>query len=181
MFELALHILDIVQNSIAAQAKRVVIAIDIDETTGIVTLRITDDGFGMDEATQARVMSPFGTSRTTRKVGLGIPMLAECAGGTGGTLQLQSVLGCGTVLTATFGLHHIDRPPMGDLAETFASLTLCNPELDFALELSKTGHEDEHIDTRELRDALGDVPLNTPDVVAWIRESVSEASAPWLV
>ncbi|MDL2205899.1 ATP-binding protein [Eubacteriales bacterium OttesenSCG-928-N13] len=174
MFELSLHILDLVQNSITAGATLVVIEVIYDTDRDTLTITIKDDGKGMDEALLARVTSPFATTRTTRKVGLGIPMFKQCAEMCDGTFTIESKLGEGTCLTATFRRSHLDLPPLGDLIDTMRSLILGSPDKpDFRL-LYQIDEKEFCFDTREIRQALGPVPLNEPAVMEWIHEALKE-------
>lgn len=176
MNELSLHILDIIQNSIVAGAKLIGLTVAANTGEETLSVEITDDGCGMTPEFVEKVISPFTTTRTTRKVGLGIPMYKQCAESTGGFLQITSKVGEGTRVLAVFGLYHIDRPPMGELNETVLSLIACNPELDFVFTESRDGQE-YILDTRELREALGpEVPLNLPDVIGWIRADIEEGT-----
>ena len=174
MFELALHILDLAQNSVAAGARLVTVTIILDAGTDELTLSIQDDGCGMDEALLRRVESPFETTRTTRKVGLGIPMIKQCALMCGGTFRLTSEKGRGTLLTATFKASHVDLPPLGDLKGTMLTLVAGNPETpDFVLVYR---HNDRAFtfDTRPIREALGGMPLHGADINAWLSEYLEE-------
>ncbi len=174
MFELSLHILDLVQNSISAGATLVTIEITIDRSSGLLVIALIDDGCGMDEALLARVTSPFGTTRKSRKVGLGIPMFLQLAELCGGGLTLESTSGAGTRLVARFELNSIDLPPMGDLSATMRSLILGAPDRpDFVLDYRVDG-ETFRFDTREIRQALGEVALNEPAVLSWIGEYIAE-------
>lgn len=177
MKELSLHILDIAENS--AKAGAGLIGISITEKGGILTLRITDDGCGMKPEMLSRVTDPFTTSRTTRKVGLGLPLLRLAAEQTGGSLEITSrhidefPEDHGTVVTAVFDTRHIDSPPLGDVISTIVTLIQGHPDSDLLF-----CHTAENLavslDTRELREVLGDVPLSTPDVLVWIKDSLSE-------
>ena len=118
MKDLSSHMMDIVQNSIRAEASWIQIRICEDPEADLFLIEIQDNGCGMDEATLARVRDPFFTSRTVRKVGLGIPLLQQNAERTGGKVSIVSQPGQGTTLTARFGHSHLDRPPLGDVAET---------------------------------------------------------------
>ena len=133
----------------------------------ILTLRVEDDGRGMDADTLQRVRDPFYTTRTTRKVGMGIPLFRMAAEMTGGSLDIVSEPGKGTAVTASFSLSHIDRMPLGDMAGTVTALIRLNPGVDFVYRHTVDGRSFE-MDTRELRAQLGDVPLSEPDVMEWI-------------
>lgn len=173
MKEISLHILDIIQNSITAGASLIRISIRISNPKDTMTVEIEDNGCGMDSETARRVQSPFVTSRTTRKVGLGIPMFKESALRTGGSFSLSSEKGKGTVVSASYGLSNIDRAPLGDITGVVYTMVISNPGLDFLFEYSV---DDNHFafDTRELRTVLGEVPLNTPDVAIWIKDYLNE-------
>lgn len=177
MRDLSLHLLDLAENSVRANATLVEITVAVDEKKWI-TLTLRDNGCGMDEALLERVMSPFGTTRTTRKVGLGIPLMAQNARLTGGDVRLESQVGVGTVLTATLDGSSIDCLPLGDLAGTVVSLVTANPYgPDFVLRaVSPKGEM--VFDTREIRQALGDVGLNEPEISMWMLESIREELQP---
>lgn len=173
MRDLSLHLMDLCQNSIQAGARLVEISLILEEG-GKLNLTIKDDGCGMDAQTLNKAYSPFGTHRTTRKVGLGIPLTENNAIATGGSLEITSAPGQGTTLNATFFTRHIDCPPLGNLAETVATLILANPEgPEFAVTLSSPSAADT-LDTRQMRQALGDMPLNTSEVVQWIIQTTQD-------
>ena len=174
MFELALHILDLVQNSVAAGAKLVTVTIILDTGTDELSISIEDDGCGMDEELLRRVESPFETTRKTRKVGLGIPMFKQCALMCGGTFRLSSEKGRGTLLTATFQASHVDLPPLGDLKGTMLTLVAGSPETpDFILNYRVDGRAFT-FDTRPIREAMGGMPLHGADINAWLSEYLEE-------
>lgn len=177
MRDLSLHLLDLAQNSIKAGASLVTIRMTVDEN-GWLTFTLMDDGCGMSPELLARVTSPFATTRTTRKVGLGIPMMMENAQRAGGDLTIQSQVGQGTTLTVTYDTRNIDSLPMGDLAGTILSLILVNPDRpDFLFE-GKSPKGEGSFDTREVRAVLAGVPLNEPDVTAWMKEALEETINP---
>lgn len=167
MRELSLNILDIAQNSLSAGAGLVTLTVDEDSGADSLTLRVEDDGRGMDADTLQKVRDPFYTTRTTRKVGMGIPLFRMAAEMTGGSLDIVSEPGKGTAVTASFSLSHIDRMPLGDMAGTVTALIRLNPGVDFVYRHTVDGRSFE-MDTRELRAQLGDVPLSEPDVMEWI-------------
>ena len=167
MRELSLNILDIAQNSLSAGATLVTLTVEEDSAADSLTLRVEDDGRGMDADTLQRVRDPFYTTRTTRKVGMGIPLFRMAAEMTGGSLDIVSEPGKGTAVTASFSLSHIDRMPLGDMAGTVTALIRLNPGVDFVYRHTVDGRSFE-MDTRELRAQLGDVPLSEPDVMEWI-------------
>ena len=172
MRDLSLHILDLAQNSVRANAALVEIMVSVDESR-LITITIRDDGSGMSDELKERVTSPFATTRTTRKVGLGVPFFKMAAEMTGGSFAIDSRPGEGTAVRAVFGLRHIDRMPMGDLAASFCTLLQPNPEVDFVL----TYAVDDHgftIDTREYRAVLEGLSLGEPEVLAFIAEQIRE-------
>jgi len=177
MRDLSLHILDLMQNSIRAEASVVTLSVLRDEK-GMLSIIIEDDGTGMSEELLSRVMSPFATTRTTRKVGLGIPMMAENCRLAGGDLKLESILGKGTVLTATLDTASIDCLPLGDLPGTVTTLVTMNPDKpEFVLHCASPKGEMQ-FDTREIREALQGVPLSEPEIAAWMQESLREEIEP---
>ena len=143
-----MHILDIAENSIASSAGRIEIRIEEDTGRDVLTIEIKDDGKGMDEQTLHKTLDPFFTTRTTRRVGLGLPLLAQAARQTDGKIELDSKPGQGTTVKATFSLSHLDRQPMGDMQETIRTLVAGHPEIDFLYEY-KTNDSIYHFDTRE--------------------------------
>ena len=183
MNEISLYILDLTQNSVTAGAKHIVITLRFDTAGDTLTITITDDGCGMSPELLEKVTSPFTTTRKTRKVGLGIPMIMQLCEMCEGSFDIQSEQGRGTKLTLGFKASHVDLPPMGSLGETMLSLINGTPE-GIEFRLSYAVDENEFVfDTEEVRAMLGgDVPLNTPEVLAWIRdyvtEGIEEVSAP---
>ena len=141
----------------------------------MLTMELSDNGKGMSPELLARVTSPFATTRTTRKVGLGIPMMKENAEKAGGTFKLESEEGKGTTLTCSLDTGNIDCLPLGDLSGTLLSLMLTNPLFpDFLFE-GKSPKGEGSFDTREVRQALGsDIPFNEPSVAAWLKEALDE-------
>ena len=174
MRDISLHILDIAENSIRAGASLISISIRMDLCRDTLSVEIDDNGCGMSREMLERVKSPFTTSRTTRKVGLGIPLFAAGCENTGGNLDIWSQPGIGTKLTAVYRNSHIDRPPLGNLAETVCMLTLMNPEIDFVF----TAQKDETFgyDTREIKMTLNGLPITQPEVVKFIGEYLSEGT-----
>ena len=172
MQEISLNILDIVQNSITAGAKLIEILITEETKKDQLTVKIIDNGSGMTEEQIHKVTDPFYTTRTTRKVGLGISLFKMAAELSGGSLHIESKLGVGTQVTTTFGLSHIDRMPLGDMTATICSLIRMNPELDFQYRY-KQDEKEVSVDTIQMRTVLGDVPMNNPEVIAWIKDCLS--------
>lgn len=177
MKELSLNILDIAENSVRANATLVTITIIEDSETLKVT--IGDNGYGMTKEILENVTNPFCTTRTTRKVGLGIPLLKLQAEQTGGSVTIVSRHESefpdthGTETEALFYKNHIDMTPLGDIIATVITLIQCNPHLDFLFTHAALNGEVK-LDTRELREVLGDVPLNTVEVIMWIKENLIE-------
>lgn len=177
MPELALHILDLVQNSISAGAKHITVTLLRDTAADELVIVIEDDGCGMSAEFVERVTSPFTTSRTTRKVGLGIPMFKQLAEMCEGGFELSSEVGKGTRLTARFKASHLDLPPLGDMPGTICSLLLACPEgVDFRFAFDEDGREFA-LETAELRQALGGLPLNEPEILEWVRQYAAEGIA----
>ncbi len=178
MKEISLHIMDIVQNSISADATLIEVSLEISMQNNRIAVVIRDNGRGMDKAMLESVTSPFTTTRTTRRVGLGIPLFKAGAEATGGSFCIDSKPGEGTVLEADYVLDHIDRPPIGDFAGTMHMLIVCNPNIDFVVDLCYEG-ENDTLDTQQVRQVLGeDVPLNTPDVSIWLKDNLDELFKP---
>ena len=173
MKELSLHILDIAKNSVKAKASLIEILITEDEEKNLLTIGINDNGCGMTEEFLKNVKDPFQTTRTTRKVGMGIPLFEAASVQAGGGLTITSEVGVGTKDFVTFQYNHIDRAPLGDMTGTMKTLIWGSPEIDFLYRHTKNGREF-ILDTREIRSVLGGVPLDTPDVLAWIDEYISE-------
>ena len=176
MREISLHILDIAQNSVVANATLVEITVDENEEADTLTVSVKDNGKGMDEDMVKRVVDPFTTGRTTRKVGLGIPLIKLAAENTGGNLSLESEPGVGTILTAVFGLNSIDRQPLGDMAETMLGMVTSYENVDF-LYLHKVNEKEFSFDTREIKKILGDVSLKEPEVYMWLSGYLEEGEA----
>lgn len=168
MKELSLHVLDIIQNSITAGATWIGIHVCEDSKRDWLQIEVLDNGKGMSEEILKRVTSPFTTTRTTRKVGLGIPLFKASAEACGGGLSIDSEVGKGTKLCATYQLSHIDRPPMGDIGKTVLMNVVGNTNIDFEY-VYQVDDKRFVFDTREIRQTLGDeVALDTPDVVGWM-------------
>lgn len=173
MLELSLHILDIAENSVRAGADLVTITVEEDTAADRFVLEITDNGSGMSEEVRKKALDPFFTSKKVRRVGLGLPMLAEATERTGGNFLLESGIGKGTRVRAEFGLHHIDRQPLGKITGTLIALIIGNPQMDFLYEHRKDSRA-YLLDTREIKEQLEDIPINHPDVLHLLRENVQE-------
>lgn len=172
MKDLSLHILDIVQNSIRAQARLVEITVAEIPENDLLTITIADNGKGMNEEEVKKAIDPFYTSRTTRKVGLGLSLFKQNAEQTGGSMQIESEPGKGTKVIATFGLTHFDRPVMGDLTGVLL-LLICAPDaVDYVFK-HQTQAGDFTLDTREIKQTLEDVPINHPEVRDFLKEMIA--------
>ncbi len=175
MQELSLHVLDLAQNSVAAGAALVQILVEENRPEDRLCIAITDDGRGMTPQQVEHASDPFYTTRTTRKVGLGIPFFEMAAKQTGGSFELSSRPGGGTSVKAAFVPSSIDCLPLGDMAGTLCALIGCNPEMDFVYTHRVDGRS-YTADTREFRQVLEGVPLSEPAVLAFIRDYITENS-----
>ena len=174
MNELSLNILDIAQNSITAEATLVEIDVEEDSSLDHIIIRVRDNGKGMSKDFQKAALNPFVTTRTTRKIGLGISFLKEAAEITGGVFELKSDIGVGTTITATFVMSHIDRQPIGNLTETVITLVTLNTEIDFIVRY-RVNENNFEFSTQEVKTLLGeDASLNSPSVVEFLTEYVNE-------
>lgn len=178
MKELSLNILDIAENSTKAGATLTKILLT--ETENTLTIAIEDDGCGMSEEVVSRVTDPFYTTRTTRSVGMGVPLFKMCAEQTGGSFSIESKVKTeqsrdhGTKLVASFNKNHIDFTPLGDIVATLTTLVQGHPDTDFYF-CHKTGGKEITLDTRELREVLGnEVSLGEYEVIKWIEEFLNE-------
>ncbi len=173
MKELSLNILDIAENSVKAGATRIEILLT--ENDLLRTLEIVDNGCGMSQEMVQRVTDPFTTTRETRSVGMGIPLLKLAAEQAEGDFRIESRQGenHGTRVIASFRIDHIDCVPVGDLTSTIVTLIQGSPDIDFYV-LWKTPDGSKELDTAEIRTVLGDdVPLDNPDVLLWISENLN--------
>lgn len=177
MKELSLNILDVAENSVKANASLTEILIDENEEALSITIK--DDGCGMNAETVEAVTNPFYTTRTTRNVGLGIPLLKLAAEQTGGTLSIKSLTAeaspdyHGTEVTAVFNKNHIDYTPLGDVASTVTTLIQGHPDTDFYFCHKKNSSKAE-LDTRQMREMLDGIPLNTFEVIKWAEDYLKE-------
>jgi anti-sigma regulatory factor (Ser/Thr protein kinase) len=173
MKDISLHILDIAQNSISAKASLIEISILSSANRNVYRVSIADNGKGMSPEILATVTDPWTTTRTTRKVGMGIPLLKMNAELTGGTFKIDSKVGKGTWLTATFVHNNIDRLPEGDIPGVFMLLVTANPFIEFVFRYA-TDRGEFSLDTREVRQIMGNIPLNTPEVRQYLKAMISE-------
>lgn len=176
MRELALHLLDIAENSVSAQAQNITILVEENTETDTLTMAVVDDGRGMDAEMAARVIDPFVTSRTTRKVGLGIPLLKEAAELCNGYLKIQSELGKGTRVDIQFQRSHIDRMPLGDLAGTMLTLIIGSPQVHWLFRYTVNNAVFE-FDDAPVKEELDGVPLTEPDILSYIRSWLQQGIA----
>ena len=173
MRELSLHILDIAENSVSAGCSRVQITVIEDTVNDKLSIVIADNGKGMDAETVNRVLDPFVTSRTTRKVGLGLPLLKAAAEGCNGDLTIESEPGVGTKIQVFFQHSHIDRMPLGNLAETFETLLLGSPEVNWVFHY-QVDDEIFFMDDLELKKELDGISFTEPVVMRIIRKMIRD-------
>ena len=169
MRELSLNVMDVAQNSVRAKASLVTITVDESDKDDFLQISIADDGCGMTEEQVQQVIDPFFTTRTTRKVGLGVPLFKLSAEQTGGSFEIKSTT------TARYVKSHVDMTPLGDINDTVKILIQCNPDIDFVF-THTTDLGAFTLDTRELRAVLEGVSLDTPDVLEWISAYLKEQS-----
>ncbi len=172
MEELALHVLDIAENSVAAGARHVSIRITDSRERDRLVIEIRDDGRGMDRETLRRAQDPFYTTRTTRRVGLGLPLLSQAARSAGGRLRVASRPGKGTAVRASFRHSHPDRQPLGGLPSTLLALVAGYPEVDFEC-VYRSDHGEASLQTCTLREQLGDRPFSSPEGIALVRQRLA--------
>jgi len=173
MKELSMHILDIMQNSIHADSTLVEVEIREEIKKNILKICVKDDGRGMDAETLSKVTNPFYTSRTTRKVGLGIPMIKSAAENCDGEFEMKSEIGKGTILEASFRYDHIDRAPLGNIVDSIVTAVISDIKIDFIYR-HWIDEKEFVFDTREIKKILGEVPLNNVDVICWMRDYLKE-------
>jgi hypothetical protein len=173
MDEIASHIMDIVANSVSAKANNIIVAITKDTKKVLLTLRIKDDGIGMDEDMARKVQDPFFSTKIGKKVGLGIPLLKGTAETTGGIFRLSSVVGEGTEIFVSFDLNHPDLPPLGNIRDTMLVLVIGNPDTDFRFQI-KGDTKEFILDTKEIKHLLDGVPINHPDVITFLSKYLDE-------
>jgi len=176
MRELSLHLLDIAENSVAAGARNVTISVHEDLVSDRMILSVQDDGKGMDAETAAKIVDPFVTSRTTRKVGLGLPLLKEAAELCNGYLHIDSAVGKGTRVEIAFQRDHIDRMPLGDLACTFITLLVSTPEIHWVFEY-QVDQDRFVLDDTPIKQELAGIPLSDPLILTYLREMITQGVA----
>lgn len=171
MKDLSLHILDIAHNSIRARASKIQIKIIEKKSLDELIISIADNGSGMTEEQVQALSDPFFTTRTTRRVGLGIPLLQQRAEECNGDLLVESELGEGTTITINFQLSHIDLPELGDVAGVISGISSSNPRIQFLFDF-QSDNIDFHFDTQEIVEALDGIPINTPEVEMFMKEMI---------
>ena len=169
MRELSLHLLDIAENSVAAGARMIRINVREDLAADRLVLTVQDNGKGMDAATVARVTDPFVTSRTTRKVGLGLPLLKEAAELCGGYLRITSEVGQGTLVEVEFQHSNIDRMPLGDLACTFLTLLISSPEVNWVFQY-QVNQQIFFFDDVPIKQELQGVAMTEPVILGFLHD-----------
>jgi signal transduction histidine kinase len=173
MEDLSLHILDIAENSVAANADKIEIRISEDNGKDLLSIEIIDNGVGMDKKTLEKALDPFYTSKTVRRFGFGLSLLSEAAKAANGHLSVQSKKGEGTRIKADFQRSHIDRQPLGDIGQTIITLIIGNPEIDFIFEHKRNGYT-YCLDTRKIKAQLNELPINSLAGIKKIRENLKK-------
>lgn len=173
MQDLSLHLLDIAENSVRAQAKKITIELDEKVSDNILCLKISDNGKGMTQQMVQNVVDPFVTTRTTRRVGLGISLLSQNCINASGSLAINSIPGEGTTVQAVMQYDHIDRLPLGDIASSLIILIQGNPHINF---IYKHIYETKIFlfDTLEIKKLLGEVTIDTPEIIQWLKKYIRE-------
>lgn len=173
MQDLAMHLLDIVYNSIRAKASLIKIFFKDSTLSNEIIMRVEDNGTGMNEETVEKVQNPFYTTRTTRDVGLGIPLLKIGALSCNGSFRLESKENVGTLIEATYQKDHLDTPPVGDLAETLVTLIQANEniEYEFHYEEDKLVFD---LNTVEIKEILDGVSIVEPEIIIWLKSYIKE-------
>ncbi len=172
MEDLSLHILDVAENSITAGSSKIEIRVTEDIGKNLLAIEIKDNGSGMDKELLEHACDPFYTTRTTRRVGLGIPLLAQAAKECMGNIDVISNKNEGTTISASFQHNHIDRKPLGKIGETIIILIVSNPDIDFLFE-HKINDNEYTLDTAEIKKDLDGIPINTPEVIRIIKDDIS--------
>ena len=168
-----MHILDIAENSIAAQAKKIEIRIEESREKDLLSLEIADDGKGMNKNMIEKATDPFFTTKKLRRFGLGLSLLAEATKAANGHFSIQSKPGEGTRVNATFQTSHIDIKPLGDIPQTIITLIMGHPEVDI-LYCHRVNHTEYLLDTQEIRAQLNGIPINSTEAIRSIRKNIKE-------
>ncbi len=179
MQDISLHLLDMIENSVRAGASLVEIEIRANVPRNRLSFRVKDDGSGMDQDTIENAMNPFYTTKVERikKIGLGIPLFKQNAEACGGDFTIVSQPGEGTEISAHFKFDHIDRMPVGNIADTMLGTIVGHPECDFFFDLRREGFNgawDFTLDTRDIKKELDGIPINYPDVIGFLSEIINE-------
>ena len=173
MKTLALHILDILQNSIRAQADLIELSIIEDLTENTFKIIIKDNGKGMDDKIAENAIDPFFTTRKTRNVGLGLSLLKQNAERTGGYLKLNSEIDKGTNLEVMFKHDSIDRPVLGDIAGVICLTSTSNQNIDFIYH-HKTDSGKYSYKTKEIKNILKDINISDPEIMRYLKSMINE-------
>jgi hypothetical protein len=173
MAEICDHIMDLVANSLKAEAKNIGVFIVRKQKENLFSIKVVDDGKGMTKEIAQKVVDPFFSTKIGRKVGLGIPLLKGAAEHCGGNFYLQSEVGKGTEIFASFVLNHLDLPPLGNIKETILVSVVSNPEINFSFHYTIDG-EEFVLNTEEIKVQLGDVPINHPAVISFLSKYLDE-------
>ena len=173
MNNISMHILDIAQNSIRGEAKAIMIFINENIEKNVFEFEIKDNGKGMDKDLLDLVTDPYTTTRNTRKVGLGLPLLKQSAEQAKGYLKVNSEIGVGTIVKAVFKYNHIDRPPLGDISGTIVLLVAANPDINFKY-IHQFNNEKYEFDTHEVKSVLGDMKISDPKLRGFLNEMIAE-------
>jgi len=171
--EIALHIMDIIENGLDAEASLITLSIAENHEEKVIRISIKDNGRGIPEGMLAQITDPFVTTRTTRRVGLGLSLFKEAAKRCDGEFDIRSKQGKGTVVRASFRTDHIDTPPLGDVAGSLTSLIMAHPEVDFVYTHEADGNQFE-MDTRQIKKELDDVPIYHHEVIVHIARTIRE-------
>ncbi len=171
MRDLSLHLLDLVMNSIRAKATLIEIEVIELQSQNLLLMNLKDNGCGMTEEIRNQVKNPFFTTRTTRNVGLGLPLLTAMANRCDGDVSIDSELERGTMITLKVTLNHIDRPPFGDIHNTLISLICLEPTLDFNY-FHQNDQVDYRFETRLIKQVIGEIPINHPSIVEWMKNEL---------
>lgn len=173
MKEISMNIMDIVQNSLKAEATQIEIYVVENLNNNIFEFSIKDNGRGMSAETLSKIRNPFFTSRDTRKIGLGIPFIEQTCQMCGGKLEIKSRERVGTYVKASMEYNNIDRPPLGDICSTIQAIIVSNPNIDF-IYTHFYNNKNFSLDTILMREVLGDISFSDPLVMEWIKEYLQE-------
>jgi anti-sigma regulatory factor (Ser/Thr protein kinase) len=171
MEDLSLHVLDIAENSIAAGAQHVEIRVQESRQDDLLSIEIIDDGHGMSEDMLQKATDPFFTTRTTRRVGLGLSLFEQAAKRAGGKFKIASSPGAGTRVTGVFQYSHVDRQPLGNMDQTLLALVVGNPQIEFTY-LHQADGSEMSFSTKELKARLGGIPIHSPEGIAAVRKCI---------